>query len=450
MTRPSQERSIKRRSLQIRLSKMLAVAVLVTGVIASLASFYFAYDEAQEFQDDTLRQVAALSVDFRASGQTERQQLDAVSKLVEDPESLIQIYRLPGRARPSWLPERIDAGFHTLVNPAGPESIRVFVRDTGGGARLIVAQSTDSRNEIALNSALRTLIPSLLMLPILIGAIAFIVRGELRPLKQLSKDIDQQSAERPQTLPVKNLPEEVVPFIEAINRLLKRVDRMVVEQRRFIADAAHELRTPLTALSLQVQNLSTASSPEMVRERLVPLQAGIERVRKLTIQLLDLARIQAGEKSRKVVDLEVLAREWLAEFIPLAEVRRIDLGMDVSGPIRIHSDSQGLGLIVRNALENALKYTPSGGDVTLRLRAEADDVLIEVVDTGPGIPTENQAAVFAPFHRLQNATGEGSGLGLAIAREAADKVGGEVFVSNRVDASGLVFTLKLPRTFERV
>ena len=450
MTRPSQGRSARRRSLQIRLSKMLAVAVLVTGIIASLAALYFAYDEAQEFQDDTLRQVAALSVDFRASGRTERQQLDAVSKLVEDPESLIRIYRLPGRARPAWLPERIDAGFHTLVNPEGPESIRIFVRDTGGGARLVVAQSTDSRNEIALNSALRTLIPSLLMLPILIGAIAFIVRGELRSLKQLSKDIDQQAAERPQTLPVLNLPEEVVPFVEAINRLLMRVDRMVVEQRRFIADAAHELRTPLTALSLQAQNLSAASSPEMMQERLVPLQAGIERARKLTVQLLDLARIQAGEESRKDIDLAVLAREWLAEFIPLAEARQIDLGMDESGSMHIHSDAQGLGLIVRNALENALKYTPSGGDVTLRLRAEADNVLIEVLDTGPGIPTENQVAAFAPFHRLQNATGEGSGLGLAIAREAANKVGGEVFVSNRVDASGLVFTLKLARTFERV
>ena len=450
MTRPSQGRSARRRSLQIRLSKMLAVAVLVTGIIASLAALYFAYDEAQEFQDDTLRQVAALSVDFRASGRTERQQLDAVSKLVEDPESLIRIYRLPGRARPAWLPERIDAGFHTLVNPEGPESIRIFVRDTGGGARLVVAQSTDSRNEIALNSALRTLIPSLLMLPILIGAIAFIVRGELRSLKQLSKDIDQQAAERPQTLPVQNLPEEVVPFVEAINRLLMRVDRMVVEQRRFIADAAHELRTPLTALSLQAQNLSAASSPEMMQERLVPLQAGIERARKLTVQLLDLARIQAGEESREDIDLTVLAREWLAEFIPLAEAKQIDLGMDESGSMHIHSDAQGLGLIVRNALENALKYTPSGGDVTLRLRAEADNVLIEVLDTGPGIPTENLVAAFAPFHRLQNATGEGSGLGLAIAREAANKVGGEVFVSNRVDASGLVFTLKLPRTFERV
>lgn len=427
---------------------MLTVAVLVTGVIASLAALYFAYDEAQEFQDDTLRQVAALSVDFPASGRTVHQQLDTVSKSVEDPESLIRIYRLPDRARPAWLPERIDAGLHTLMNPAGPESIRIFVRDTGGGSQLVVAQSTESRNEIALNSALRTLIPSLLMLPILIGVIAFIVRAELKSLKQRSKDIDLQAAERPQPVSVQNLPEEVVPFVEAINRLLARVDTMIAEQRRFIADAAHELRTPLTALSLQAQNLSAASSPEMMRERLVPLKAGIERARKLTVQLLDLARIQSGEESCQDIDLVALARQWLAEFIPLAEARQIDLGMDESASIRIQSNAQALGLVMRNALENALKYTPAGGVVTLRLRAEADAVSIEVVDSGTGIPTENQEAVFAPFHRLQDASGEGSGLGLAIAREAAGKLGAAVSVSNRVDAHGLVFTLRLPRTLK--
>lgn len=442
----------QKHSLQVRLSKMLALAVLVTGIATSLAALYYAYDEAQEFQDATLRQVAALTAHLQISSTAlslARHPHDAIAEKPEhDDESLLEIYHLPMSSPPVWLPNHIKAGFHTLINPIRSESIRVFVRDTGGNTRLVVAQSTQSRNEIAWNSALRTLTPSLLMLPILVALIAFIVRAELKSLKQLSKAIDHQSAQRVQALPIHKLPGEVVPFVEAINRLLLRVDKLVVTQRRFIADAAHELRTPLTALSLQAQNLAAAKSIDDMHERLVPLQAGIERARKLTVQLLDLARIQAGGESNKDIDLAILAREWLAEFIPLAEARQIDLGMDELGSMPIHSDAQALGLIVRNALENALKYTPTGGDVTLRLRAEADDYFIEVLDTGPGIPTEKQAAAFAPFHRLQIVTGEGSGLGLAIAREAADKVGGQVTIGNRINTHGLVFVLRLPRTFQ--
>jgi len=140
------------RSLQRHLSKMLAVAVLACGVIATAVAFYFAYAEAQEFQDDALRQIAALS----AGGASDIRQLDAASKSVEDPESRIRVVRLPAGPRPAWLPPDIAPGLHTLAGSGGQEAMRVFVRDTGHGGRLAVAQSTDSRNEIALNSALRT------------------------------------------------------------------------------------------------------------------------------------------------------------------------------------------------------------------------------------------------------------------------------------------------------
>ncbi len=427
-----------KRSLQRHLSKMLALAILGGGIVASLVSFYFAYSEAQEFQDDALRQVAALSADARS----DMRRLNAAGPSVEDPESRIQLIRLPEGPRPAWLPADVAPGFHTLVAQQGQGSMRVFVRDAHNDARLVVAQSTDSRDEIALNSALRTLIPLLVLLPLLLGLTTQIVRRELAALRHLAEGLDRQKSDRPLTLPEQDLPDEVAPFIQAINRLLVRVDRLVSEQRRFIADAAHELRTPLAALSLQAQNLSLADSPEALRERLVPLQAGIERARKLTLQLLSLARLQSGTDARSKVAISALARELIAELLPLAESRNIDLGMNEVAAFSLRADSEALRLVLRNALENALKYTPQGGQVTLRLDQEEDEAVIEVIDNGPGIPPAERERVFDAFYRLPNSSGEGSGLGLAIAREAAIGLGGNVSLRTREDRPGLIFSYR--------
>ncbi|MDD5365547.1 MAG: HAMP domain-containing sensor histidine kinase [Gallionellaceae bacterium] len=422
-------------SLQRHLSRTLALAILAGGVVASLASFWFAYSEAQEFQDDALRQVAALSV----GAQAERQRLDTAGQAVEDPESRIQVVMLPAGPRPAWLPADVEPGFHTLAMQDGQGHIRIFVRATRSGERLVVAQSTDSRDEIAVNSALRTLIPLLVLLPLLVALMAQIVRRELTPLRHLSEGLDRQEAGRTRLLPEQDLPDEVAPFVQAINRLLGRVDRLVSEQRRFIADAAHELRTPLAALSLQAQNLGQAQTPEVLRQRLVPLQAGIERARRMTVQLLDLARIQSGSDACTLVDVSALARELIAEYLPLAEGRGIDLGMAETASFALPADPEALRLVLRNGLENALKYTPQGGEVTLRLGLEGEAAVIEVIDNGPGIPAAERERVFDAFYRLPDSAGDGSGLGLAIAREAAIRLGGDVSLSDRGEQQGLVF-----------
>jgi two-component system OmpR family sensor kinase len=429
-----------KRSLQRRLSLMLALAILAGGVIASLLSFFFAYSDAQEFQDDTLRQVAALS----AGGVSEMPRLDAVGKTVADPESRIQVIRLPVDRRPPWLPDGLQSGLHTLDATSGPGRTRVFVREARNDGRVIVIQSTESRDEIAFNSALRTLIPLLLLLPVLITLTVYIVRYELAAVRHLSERLDQQAADQPQPLPELGLPGEIAPFVQAINRLLARVNTMVAGQRRFIADAAHELRTPLTALSLQAQNLGQSESLEVMRERLLPLQAGIERARKITVQLLNLARTQAGTDADTKIDVSALARELIAEQLPVAEARHIDLGLEETTAVSLRADPETLRMIMRNALENALKYTPEGGEVTLRLRTDNASALIEIVDNGPGISNDERERAFEAFHRLPDATGEGSGLGLAITRAAANRLGGHVHLEGRKDGHGLVFSYRQP------
>ncbi len=430
------------RSLERHLSRTLALAIVLAGLLAGAASFGFAYVEAQEFQDESLRQIAVLA---DASRLPDAGRAVGGGGTDSDPEERVLVMHLPpdpGTVSPAWLPAALPPGFHTL---GGDDRWRVFVRQTRAGTRIAVAQETQVRDEMAIYSALRTLAPLLLLLPLLVWLTALIVRTELAPVKSLAHTLDQQPAGRPQPLPDGDVPDEIAPFVRAINRLLARITELMSEQRRFIADAAHELRSPLTALSLQAQNLENAGSPAAMRERVGPLRAGIERARRLTEQLLSLARSQAAVATSTRLEVSQLAQELIEDALPLAQARGIDLGLEDEGGIVLAADAATLQLITKNALDNALRYTPKGGEVTLRLYSEDDDALIEVIDSGPGIAEAERERVFSPFYRSEGAGGEGSGLGLAIARDAAQRLGGTVSLHHRPDGPGLLFRYRQRR-----
>lgn len=424
------------RSLQRHLSLMLGAAILLSGLIAAVASFMLAYGEAKEFQDDMLRQIAVLAV----KGAAEPAQPGKSDVALNDPESRILVVRLTGNPRPEWLPEHLSVGFHTLS--AKGEELRVFVHDGSSGERAVVAQPTDARDEIAINSALRTLIPLLLLFPLLTWLIVRIIRREFTSVARISRSLDAQTANRPSPIDEEGLPNEIIPFVQAINRLLVRINQLMSQQQRFIADAAHELRSPLAALSMQAQNLRQANSLEAMHERIAPLQAGIERARQLTEQLLNLARTQADGSTESVVDVSALTRELIAQYLPAAEAKDIDLGLEEGNRFSLRASPESLRLILGNALENAIKYTPAGGEVTLRIAADGGMAVIEVVDSGTGIPPAERDRVFDAFYRMPGATGTGSGLGLAIAREAATRLGGEINLKERPDGPGLIFSYR--------
>jgi two-component system OmpR family sensor kinase len=424
-------------SLQRRLTLTLSVAIVVAGLVAALASFVFGYIEAQELQDDTLRQIAALASPNAAGLGSDTRKLRTTSGVSPEFESRINVMHLPHDARPTWLPADVPAGFHTLGDAKEP--MRVFVRDLSGGERVIVSQRTDLRDEIALNSALRTLVPVILLLPLLAWLTARIVAAGLAPIRRLAQSLDTQSADRLAPLPVIDIPDEMSSFVGAINRLLERVNRLTGEQRRFVADAAHELRTPLTALSVQAQNIENAESLEAARARLAPLRTGLERVQRLTEQLLSLAKTQADTNEPTAIHVSNVIRALIAEFLPWAQLKGIDLGMEEVGTQTISGSPDVLRLVMSNAIDNALRYTPRGGVVTVRVAGDGQDTIIEVIDTGPGIPAADRMRAFDAFHRLEGSTGTGSGLGLAIARDAALRLGGTVSLHERVDGAGLVF-----------
>jgi len=423
------------RSLKRHLTQVLASAVLIAGLLATAASFGLAYMEAKELQDDMLRQIGMLALAGTAQSDAVSVQYSGSSNAeLSDPESKVMIFHLPGSPLPDWLKGDLSPGLHTLDSITGP--MRVFVR--GGQRRTLVVQPTEVRDEIAINSALRTLIPVLLLLPLLMWLITRIVRTQLEPVAQLASRLDEQSAARPQPVDAAGLPDEIRPFVHAINRLLDRVDQLIRQQRRFIADAAHELRSPLTALAVQADNLARASTLEQMRERVVPLQQGIARASQLTEQLLVLAGTQAGTHGAGLIDVPAMARELIAEYLPLAEDRQIDLGLDEASSICVSGERDVLRLILKNALENAIKYTPQGGEVTLRLLADGQDAVIEIVDNGPGIPVAERNRVIDPFYRMPGSEGGGSGLGLAIAYEAAMRLCGSLGLHEHQPDGGLL------------
>ncbi|MGZ5153221.1 MAG: ATP-binding protein [Burkholderiales bacterium] len=427
-------------SLQRRLTLTLSLAILVTGLVAALASFVFGYLEAQELQDDTLRQIAALTTPAAAGGDIA--QLRRTPGVSGEQESRIMVMHLPQDIRPTWLPADLPPGFHTLQDVNEP--MRVFVRDSSRGVRVIVAQPTNVRDEIAQNSALRTLVPVVLLLPLLAWLTARIVAAGLSPVRRLAQSLDTQSADRLAPLPVADVPHEISSFVAAINRLLERVNGLMGEQRRFVADAAHELRSPLTALSVQAQNIENAESLETAKARLAPLKTGLERAQRLTEQLLSLAKTQADANEPAEISVSNVIRELIAEYLPLAHAKEIDLGMEENAAQTISGSADVLRLILSNAIDNALRYTPRGGVVTVRVSREVRDTIVEVIDSGSGIPAADRTRAFDAFHRLEGSSGNGSGLGLAIARDAASRLGGVVSLHERVNGAGLVFRYRQP------
>lgn len=320
-------------SLQFKLSFSLSVAILVIALLAGVFSFLSAFQEANELQDDTLRQVAAL---FDRQVLAPHREGDHALAPAMDEETRVVVQHLTdgdhmrgkGDAESVLpLPSKLPDGLQTVEIEG--ETFRVLVKTTLLGERIAVAQETGVRDDIASDSALRTLMPFLILVPILLLLVADLVRKMFLPIASLSSRLDQRAEDDLQPVPQDDLPSEVRPFAAAINRLLGRVGASMQVQRRFVADAAHELRSPLTALSLQAERLAATPMSGQAQERLDALRRGIERGRQLLEQLLALAKAQSEPDATKAaLSVRQVYRTVLEDLLPLAEAKHIDIGLE--------------------------------------------------------------------------------------------------------------------------
>lgn len=345
-------------SIRVRLSLGLSAVILIVAAVAGVFSFMGARDEANELQDETLQQVATLL----AQVSVPVVRLDHSGAAASADEFKFQVQAL-GAATPAAgdLPLHPDLaeGFHTLQ--VGDEAYRVLVKRTHDGRRIAVSQAQSVRDEIARDGALRTLLPLLILLPVLLWVVADLVRRLLAPVTHLAAEIKGRKVEALHPMGSDGLPTEIRPFVEAINRLLARVSESVEIQRHFIADAAHELRSPLTALSLQAEPLERAEMSDTARERLGVLSEGIAHGRHLLEQLLNLARVRADTPvPEEGISVSQVVRRVVADVLPLAEARQIDIGMLPGPDLCLPVAEIDLLLIVKNLVENAVRYTPAG------------------------------------------------------------------------------------------
>jgi two-component system OmpR family sensor kinase len=238
----------------------------------------------------------------------------------------------------------------------------------------------------------------------------------------------------------------VQPFILAINRLLSRVAQAMEAQRRFVANAAHELRSPLTALLLQADRLADAEMSDQARARLVVLHQGIERGRNLLNQLLALARVQSAPLApNSSISVLAIYRRVLEDLMPLAEAKHIDIGVVEERDARVFVGELDLIAVIKNLVDNSIRYTPEGGRIDLGLTIKAPHAILHIKDSGPGIPTQEQERVFDPFYRVLGNDEIGSGLGLSIVKTITDRIGADLHLAfaDEETQSGLCVTLVL-------
>ncbi|MBW4050460.1 MAG: hypothetical protein HIU85_03210 [Proteobacteria bacterium] len=434
-------------SLRARLLAWLLGGLLIVGVGGGLAVYRNALTETEAFFDYHLKETAL----FLRDQPVEYVFPPPVPSNTAAYDFFVQIWTIDGEhiyttPRPGVvLPNFTTIGFSTVDTSSG--QWRVY--GTESPTKVVeVAQPMSVRRRQAAQLALRTLAPFALLVPVLGLIVWFAVGHALQPLQRLARAVKARRVNALEPLSDEKLPDEVRPLVGSLNDLLVRLTAALDRERAFMADAAHELRTPLTALHLQLGALARAATETERSEAMGKLSEGVQRAIRLVEQMLALARQEPrAEPARTRIALDELGREIVAELVPLADARRIDLGVSDAQPVFVRGERDAVATLVRNLVDNAVRYTPVGGRVDVsveRSAATPAQALIRVIDNGPGIAREERERVFDRFYRRPGTPVAGSGLGLAIVKTIAVAHGATVELGEGADGRGLAVTVAFP------
>lgn len=309
-----------------------------------------------------------------------------------------------------------------------------------------VGERSDVREELVSKIALSYLYPSLLAFPLLLFLLAWTLQRGLRPLVQLDRYIQERDKDNLDPIVVSATPSEVKPIVESLNGLLVRLRRSLESERRFTATASHEMRTPIAVIKLNVQNALKAKDENERVHLLQELDVSVDRAGRLINQLLALNRLEQDGHgfSSQNIDILPLLREEIAGLYPLAlqKDQSIELvGDDAHLPL--NTVPQLLSLLIRNLVDNAIKYSPVKGRIVVSVKQENGAILIQVEDSGPGVPADQHSKIFERFYRISNGDVPGSGLGLAIVNRALELLGGNVALDTSTELGGLRVKVRL-------
>lgn len=440
--------SIRRYQLNYLILALVLGSLLIAGFI-----FFRARDEINELYDNNMVDIAATlesqmsSMPFRERGlfgPSQRRRLN------REEEFLVEVWDTEGRSvyrSHEFIHFPLQRQRGMFVTPHEGKDWRVYALEVPQGV-IQVSQPQHARDIFTRQMALPLLLPMIAQIP-LIGLFIWLAVGRsLAPLSDISRAIHTRSAASLEPIDSTHIPVEVLPMVQSLNELLKRLKAALQAQQRFTADAAHELRTPLTALQLQLNLLARSRNEESRETAMGKLQSGIDRATHLVRQLLLLARLEpeATTRLRKPVDMAEITRLAIAEHAPQALHKRIDLGLVSADHSLFDGDAESLRVMIGNLLDNAIRYTPEGGRIDVAVETGAGGNLrVTVQDNGMGIPLAHRLRIFERFHRVNPQQGDGTGLGLAIVKEIVEHHRGTISVSAGEGGSGTCFTVTFLR-----
>ncbi|MBI4989930.1 MAG: sensor histidine kinase N-terminal domain-containing protein [Rhodocyclales bacterium] len=438
-------------SLRRRLLLLLSGTVLAAWLATAAFSYFDARKEIGEMLDAHLAQSAGLiaaqlehEIDDDHAARTPRQYKNErkIAFQVWDKKGRL---RLRSASAPEVRLQSQSEGYGDAVIDG--KRWRIFSRWDESRLYLVqVGERYEIRDELAQSVASHLLHPLAVALPILALLIWLGVGAGLAPLGGVAREVARRAPDNLAHLDEGHAPREISPLIAALNALFDRLRTSLEQERRFTADAAHELRTPLAAVKTQAQVALGARSDEERGRALANVVSGADRASRLVEQLLVLARLdpQTALPPGQTVDLHALAQQGVAEIAPAAAAKGVEVGLAPGDAAPVAGDAVLLAVLLRNLLDNAVRYTPSGGEVEVSLRRTPNAVSLAVVDNGPGIPEAERGKVFERFHRILGSGEEGSGLGLSIARRIAELHQARVILDSGAGRRGLSVEVRFP------
>lgn len=443
----------RRWSLSWRLLAMLFTLTTILFCLGAIQNWRASHAASTRLFDDSLRESAGLLLQL------------AQHEIAEHGQSLgIELLKAETQPGPYgfrfqvWTPD-MQAGYlsNSLpVKPLQPFGVEGFGWAQIDGSRwraysmwnesrtlqIQIAQTISLRQALDRQALAYTAVSVGLLLAAAAVLIWMVLMATLRPLRRTAERVGERSEQDLRPVEAPDAPREVEPLITALNRLLQRVRNAMQVERRFTADAAHELRTPLAAIRANAQVMVGARDEAERAATAADLLASVDRATRLVEQLLALARADkplADDKLREM-DLAEVASEQLAMHAALAAQRGIELSGSLA-PARLRADPALLSVLVRNLVDNALRYTPSGGRVRIVTTSEHGEAMLCVQDNGPGIPADERSHVLERFYRVAGAPSTGSGLGLSIVKRVADVHGARVDIGTGSDALGTAISV---------
>lgn len=422
-------------SLRLRLVAALSLLVIVVAIVAALWSNYRATVEAKEAQDALLERVSELAV----AGAVPVGHAPPESDWPDNAgEENLEVATVGGEGKDS-IPTSTPLGLSTIDTPSGPR--RVNVQPVGDGPNVAVSQAISVRDDAAQETMVSTLIPLVVVVPILVLTSWLIVSWGLRPLDRLRRELESRDDGSLEPLPAVPVVGEVAGFVMALEALHSRAAEILDGQRRFAAEAAHELRTPIAAISFQAEHLMAAATDDERRNRAAVLRKGLERTQALCEQLLALGVDPTPDD--RLVPLGDIARTVAGDVAEAADSGGAEMSWDLGDSEDLLVPEVSTWLVLHNLTLNAIRHAGSGGPIDVTANRVGNYVIVDVADCGPGIAEPER--VIEAFHREAEQNVEGSGLGLAITSRTIERLGGTLELLPRgIESGGTVARVALP------